>query len=188
MAVIAARDRAGNIAVYPPVETIHHDNICHMVLAPAKISPRTLESAKDIAATTLKELYGAGVFAIEMFLVGDKVLVNEIAPRVHNSGHLTIEANVTSQFEQHIRAITGMTLGSVAMRAPAAAMINILGQREEPLHRDGLERVLAMPDTHLHFYGKSPRAGRKIGHITLLSSSIDEVKSQAEIARKELSI
>jgi phosphoribosylaminoimidazole carboxylase PurK protein len=188
LAVIAARDRAGNISVYPPVETIHRDNICHMVLAPAEISPRALKSAEDIAATTLKELHGAGVFAIEMFVVDDDVLVNEIAPRVHNSGHLTTEANVTSQFEQHVRAITGLTLGSVAMRAPAAAMINILGQREEPLCRAGLDRVLATPDTHPHFYGKSSRAARKIGHITVLGSSIDEVKSQAEAARKELSI
>jgi 5-(carboxyamino)imidazole ribonucleotide synthase len=123
-----------------------------------------------------------------MFQTDDEVIINEIAPRVHNSGHLTVEANVTSQFEQHIRAVTGMPLGPTAMRAPAAVMVNILGRRNEPLSREGLEDVLALPDTHPHFYGKDPRPARKVGHITVLGASIKEVKERADEARRALII
>jgi phosphoribosylaminoimidazole carboxylase PurK protein len=185
LSVIAARDVQGNIAVYPTAETVHKDNICHTVLTPAGIRPELIADAQEIAHETLKQLEGAGIFAIEMFATEDEVIINEIAPRVHNSGHHTIEANVTSQFEQHIRAITGMPLGSTEMRVPVAAMINILGQREEPLTREGMDRVLAQPDTHPHFYGKSSRKARKIGHITVLGSSVEEVLSTANQARSE---
>jgi 5-(carboxyamino)imidazole ribonucleotide synthase len=188
LAVIAARDINGNIAVYPTVETVHKDNICHTVLAPAEISRRAAKNAHEVAYETLKHLGGAGIFAIEMFQTGDDVIINEIAPRVHNSGHLTIEANATSQFEQHIRAVTGMPLGSTEMRAPAAAMINILGTRDEPLSREGLADALALPDTHPHFYGKDPRPARKVGHITVLGATIKEVKEKAEQARWAIKI
>jgi phosphoribosylaminoimidazole carboxylase PurK protein len=188
LAVIAARDKSGNIATYPAAETVHKDNICHLVVSPAEIGRETLWAANEIAQETLKRLDGAGVFAIEMFVVNGQVLVNEIAPRVHNSGHHTIEANVTSQFEQHVRAVTGMPLGSTAMRSPAAAMINILGTRTEPLSREGLNQVLALPDTHPHFYGKSSRRARKIGHITVLGDTTAEVRQRAQEAREALSI
>lgn len=185
LSVIAARDMLGNIAVYPTAETVHKDNICHTVVTPAGIRPELIADAQEIAHETLKQLEGAGIFAIEMFATEDEVIINEIAPRVHNSGHHTIEANVTSQFEQHIRAITGMPLGSTEMRVPAAAMINILGQREEPLTRDGMDKVLVLPDTHPHFYGKSSRKARKIGHITVLGGSVEEVLRTANQARSE---
>lgn len=185
LSVIAARDIRGNIAVYPTAETVHKDNICHTVVTPAGIRPELIADAQEIAQETLKQLEGAGIFAIEMFATEDDIIISEIAPRVHNSGHHTIEANVTSQFEQHIRAITGMPLGSTAMRVPAAAMINILGQREEPLTREGMDRVLTLPDTHPHFYGKSSRKARKIGHITVLGSSVEEVLRTANQARSE---
>lgn len=188
LSVIAARDLQGNIAIYPTAETVHKDNICHTVVTPAGIRPELIADAQEIAHETLKQLEGAGIFAIEMFATEDEVIINEIAPRVHNSGHHTIEANVTSQFEQHIRAITGMPLGSTAMRVPAAAMINILGQCEEPLTREGMDRVLALPDTHPHFYGKSSRKARKIGHITVLGSSVDEVLRTANQARSEFTV
>jgi phosphoribosylaminoimidazole carboxylase PurK protein len=149
LSVVLARDIHGSVSLYPPVETVHRDNICHTVVAPADISPQVRVAAEDIAHETMKLFRGAGVFAIEMFLRGDDILINEIAPRVHNSGHHTIEANVTSQFAQHIRAISGMPLGSTAMRSPAAAMINILGRkdldkREEPLSRGGLDILISM--------------------------------------------
>lgn len=188
LAVIAARDKRGEIKTYPAVETIHKDNICHLVLAPAEVDPDVMAQASGIAEATLSALKGAGVFAIEMFVVDGQVLVNEIAPRVHNSGHHTIEANVTSQFEQHIRAITGMPLGETTMRSAAAAMINILGNRDEKLDRTGIDNVLLLPDTHPHFYGKDPRPARKIGHITILGSSVAEVKQRAMKAREELII
>jgi phosphoribosylaminoimidazole carboxylase PurK protein len=188
LSVIAARDMQGNIAVYPTAETVHKDNICHTVVTPAGIRPELIADAQEIAHETLKQLDGAGIFAIEMFATEDEVIINEIAPRVHNSGHHTIEANVTSQFEQHIRAITGMPLGSTEMRVPAAAMINILGQREEPLTREGMDSVLALPDTHPHFYGKSSRKARNIGHITVLGSSVEEVLRTANQARNEFTV
>ena len=188
ISVVAARSRNGDIASYPLVETVHKDNICNLVIAPAEVSEQVSEQAAEIARTILEHTHGAGIFAIEMFAVDGTVLVNEIAPRVHNSGHHTIEANVTSQFEQHIRAITGMPLGSTESRTPAAAMINILGKEDGPLVRDGLEKILALPDTHPHLYGKSPRLQRKIGHITVLGSSTEKVKEIAEQARKELTI
>jgi 5-(carboxyamino)imidazole ribonucleotide synthase len=183
LSVLAARDMKGNIAVYPVVETIHKNNICHTVISPAAISPHLREQAHEIAWETISHLGGAGMFAIEMFAVGDDVLVNEIAPRVHNSGHLTIEAHKTSQFEQHIRAITGLPLGSTGQTAPAAVMVNILGTQEGPLDRTGLELAVALPDTHIHWYGKTPRLARKIGHITTLAATIDEALGTARQAR-----
>jgi 5-(carboxyamino)imidazole ribonucleotide synthase len=188
LSVLAARDVYGNIAVYPTVETVHEDNICHTVVFPANLRPALAERAQDIAHETMRQLEGAGVFAIEMFVTESEVLINEIAPRVHNSGHHTIEANVTSQFEQHIRAITGMPLGSTAPRSPAAAMVNVLGTREEPLNRVGLDRVLAEPDTHPHYYGKSSRPARKIGHITVLGDRSEDVLDRARRAREALVI
>ena len=188
IAIIAARDKKGNISTYPAVETIHENNICHIVMSPVNVSPDILKQVNDIAEATLSHLHGAGIFAIEMFVVNGVVFVNEIVPRVHNSGHLTTEANVTPQFEQHIRAITGMSLGSTALKAPAAVMINILGKREEAFSLEGLDSVLALPDTHPHFYGKTPKVARKIGHITVLGNSIDEALATAKQARNSLSI
>lgn len=183
LAVVAARDMAGNIVTYPVVETIHENNICHTVISPAEIDPRLKQQAEEIAHLTLEHLNGAGVFAIEMFVVGDNVLVNEIAPRVHNSGHLTIEASKTSQFEQHIRAITGLPLGSTEQIAPAAVMVNILGTREGSLDRSGIHLSAALPDTKIHFYGKTPRLERKIGHITTLAASTRGALATARQAR-----
>lgn len=183
LSVIAARDTQGNIKTYPTVETIHENNICHTVICPAEISPELAKDADEIAQLTLKHLSGAGVFAIEMFAVGDRVLVNEIAPRVHNSGHHTIESNITSQFEQHVRAVTGLPLGETEQIAPAAAMVNILGTKEGPLDRTGLEKIAALPDTHVHFYGKTPRLARKIGHITSLATTREEALDTATKAR-----
>lgn len=118
-----------------------------------------------------------------MFAVGDRVLVNEIAPRVHNSGHHTIESSRTSQFAQHIRAVTGLPLGSTEQIAPAAVMVNILGTQEGPLDRTGLSEAAALPDTYVHFYGKTPRLARKIGHITSLAANRREALDTATRAR-----
>ncbi|MDR0955799.1 MAG: 5-(carboxyamino)imidazole ribonucleotide synthase [Candidatus Nomurabacteria bacterium] len=190
LAVIAARDMNGQISVYPVLETIQENNICHMVLAPAGVDPKVEQQANEIAVETMRLLNGSGVFAIEMFLDGNNnVLLNEIAPRVHNSGHLTIEGCQTSQFEQHIRAITGLPLGKTALRAPAVAMINILGTNSEPMQREGMDRVLSLPDTHVHYYGKNPsRPERKLGHITVLGENREGVIKTARRARKELTI
>lgn len=186
LAVIAARDMKGNIVVYPVVETIHENNICHTVISPAQVDRLIHEKAEEVARQTLKHLNGAGVFAIEMFLVNGEIIVNEIAPRVHNSGHLTIEANKTSQFEQHVRAVTGLPLGSTEQIAPAAVMVNVLGTRTGDLDRTGVDKVAAEKNTKLHLYGKTPRPDRKIGHITTLAASADEAHKIASRSRTYL--
>lgn len=190
LVVLAARDTRGNVVFYPVVETVHHNNICHIVMAPAQISPAIRKRATGLAKGVMKRLKGSGVFAIEMFLTKDKaILVNEIAPRVHNSGHFTIEGSVTSQFEQHIRAITGLPLGKTDMRVAAAVMINILGTRHGPVDVKKLEKVLEMPDVHVHIYGKAQtKPERKMGHITATGKTMKEAYNKAVKARALLSI
>lgn len=190
LAIMVARSPKGEIAAYPVVETIHVDNVCDTVISPAKISSRAFKNATALAKKTMKELKGAGVFGIEMFLVkGDKVLINEIAPRVHNSGHYTIEASVTSQFEQHIRAITGLPLGSTKQIVKAAVMKNILGTKKGSGFPKGLEKALRIPGVSYHLYNKNQtRVGRKMGHITVVSDSVKDALQKANKARRMLVI
>ncbi len=190
VAVVVARTPDGEIATYPPVETIHKDNICDMVIAPARISKKASTNALKLAKKTVAQLKGAGVFGIEMFLVkGDNLLINEIAPRVHNSGHLTIEASVTSQFEQHIRAISGLRLGSTKMIPKAAVMKNILGTKTGNGVPIGIEKALKIPGVTIHMYGKKEsRPARKMGHITVVGNNIEECLKKANKARRMLEI
>lgn len=190
LATMVARSQTGQIAVYPIVETIHQRNICLEVLAPAPISEQAYKKAKSVATRTAKLLAGAGTFGIEMFLTKDgQVLINEIAPRVHNSGHYTIEGNRTSQFEQHIRAITGLPLGSAEMITPAAVMINILGERNGPTRIKGLNNLLDIAHVSVHIYGKSPtKVDRKMGHITATGQTLSQARNRARKARQNISI
>lgn len=190
LAIMVARDWEGNIAQYPIVETVHERNICTEVLAPAPVSAATMAEAKAVAAHVAESLEGAGLFGIELFLTHDgEVLVNEIAPRVHNSGHYTMEACRTSQFEQHIRAIAGLPLGSTELLMPAAVMINVLGERDGDTDVQGVEDVLAVPGTSLHLYGKTPtKIDRKMGHITVTGRTLQEARDTAIKARKSLHI
>lgn len=190
LAIMIARSTKGEIVPYTVVETIHVNNICHIVKAPAQIDKKINNNAEKFAINIMKHLKGAGVFAIEMFLTKDnKILVNEIAPRVHNSGHYTIEACATSQFEQHIRAITGLPLGNPEMIVPAAVMINILGKRQGAVEITNLEKVLQMPNVFVHIYGKKEtKPERKMGHITVIGKSMNEVLKKAVRAREYISI
>ncbi len=190
LAIMAARDTRGNVVTYPVVETIHKNNILHYTLAPAPISPKQRKDAEEFAKKVLKHLEGAGVFGIEMFLAKDgSILVNEIAPRVHNSGHYTIEACETSQFEQHIRAITGMELGATQMVVPCAVMVNILGDRDAAAQVEGLHEALAIQGVSVHIYGKAKtKPQRKMGHITVTGDNIDEVFAKAKSARSLINI
>lgn len=190
LAVMAARSSNGDIALYPIVQTIHERNICLEVLAPAPINDSQRKAAEQVATRAAKLLKGAGIFGIEMFLTeSGKILINEIAPRVHNSGHYTIEANRTSQFEQHMRAIAGLPLGDTSMVVPAAVMINILGERNGPTQLKGLDEVLKIPHTSVHIYGKSPtKVDRKMGHITATGKTLAEARRRARKARKLLDI
>lgn len=190
LAVVVARSTKGEIAMYPVVETTHKNNVCHIVKAPAPINQKTAKKAQALAKKVMQNLKGAGVFGIELFLTKKhEVLVNEIAPRVHNSGHFSIEACVTNQFAQHIRAIAGLPLGKTDMLVPAAVMINILGERKGPAEVMGLEKVLQMPQTFAHIYGKKDtKLERKMGHITVLDNSVEKAYKKAKLARKYLNI
>jgi 5-(carboxyamino)imidazole ribonucleotide synthase len=171
VSVIAARGTTGDIRTYPVGENLHQDNILHMTIVPARVGPETVKAAEEVARETMKALQGAGVFGIEMFV--DKkggILINEIAPRVHNSGHYTIEACRTSQFEQHIRAITGMPLGDTTLLY-SAVMVNILGAPDlkGAYTFEGVDGVRAIPGAYVHLYGKKDTAPkRKLGHVTLV--------------------
>lgn len=190
LAVMAARNTKGEIVCYPVVETTHENNICQTVVAPADISASSFEKASVLAKTVMEHLEGAGVFGIEMFLTKNgQVLVNEIAPRVHNSGHYTIEACKTSQFEQHIRAITGMELGSTDMVVPAAAMVNILGEKNGKAEPKGIKNVKAIAGVEIHVYGKmETRIDRKMGHITAVGQTSKDALEKALRAKKYITI
>lgn len=190
LAIMVARDQEGNVAAYPVTETIQQRNICLETLTPAEINPDLLGQAERFATDVAEHLEGAGVFGIEMFLTDDgRILINELAPRVHNSGHYTIEGCETSQFEQHVRAITGMELGSAKLKAPAAVMVNILGERDGPTEVKGLDEASAVPGTAVHLYGKSPtKVDRKMGHITSTGGTVAEARERAEQARKLIDV
>lgn len=190
LAIMVSRGMDGSVALYPVVETIHQRNICLEVLAPAQIDPEVQEKAIAVANAVGKHLKGAGMFGIEMFLTTDgQVLVNEIAPRVHNSGHYSMDAARTSQFEQHIRAISGLPLGNTDLIVPAAVMVNILGEHDRPTILEGLDTALAIPEVNVHIYGKSPtKVDRKMGHINASGKTIKQARDRANKARKVLSI
>ncbi|HTR18848.1 MAG TPA: 5-(carboxyamino)imidazole ribonucleotide synthase [Candidatus Paceibacterota bacterium] len=189
LAIVAARTAKGEMQIFPLVETMHKNHICHMVLAPAPVSKEVAQKAHDLAQKVLASFDGAGVFAIEMFLANGEVLVNEVAPRVHNSGHFTIEACHASQFEQHIRAISGMPLGNSSMKVPAAVMINILGERSGTAEPRGVEEAEKIEGVKVHIYGKmETRPERKMGHLTAVADTLEEAKEKAEKARALISI
>ena len=184
LAVIIARDTNGNTATYPTVETVHINSICHEVFLPGKFDAEVDKKAREVADKTAKVLHGAGVFAIEMFLTSNgEILINEIAPRVHNSGHPTIEGSETSQFEQHLRAISGLELGSTKMQKPAAVMINILGKRCGEAEPEGVSQAEAIDGVKVHLYGKhQTKIDRKMGHITAVADTLEEAQSNVEKA------
>jgi 5-(carboxyamino)imidazole ribonucleotide synthase len=156
VAVMVARNTKGEIKAHPVVETVHKNNICHTVFAPARVSPGILKKAEILGMEVMQVLKSAGIFGIEMFVTKQgKVLINEIAPRVHNSGHYSMDASLTNQFQQHIRAITGMPLGKTELITPAVVMINILGTRTGQSDVKGLEKALAIPGVYVHLYGKA---------------------------------
>lgn len=168
LAVMVARNGRGETAVYPCVQTIQQGHICVSVIAPAPVDEAVHTHAQALALQCVETIGGIGVFGIEMFLTdNDEVIFNEIAPRPHNSGHYTIEACHTSQFENCIRAVLNLPLGNPAMRVNAAAMINLLGERSGAGIPDSVVDMLKVSDVALHLYGKNEsRKGRKMGHLT----------------------
>lgn len=174
LAVIATRSSQGELALYPIVETQQEQQVCHRVIVPAQLAPKVATQIEAIAHRLLESLRAVGVFGIELFLTSAKeVLVNEIAPRTHNSGHFSLDACQTSQFEQHLRAISGRSLGNPSLQTPGAVMVNLLGfEHSQSSYREKREQLAAIPDAYVHWYGKTRSyPGRKLGHVTVLLAS-----------------
>ena len=172
LSIVAVRGSDGEVRAWPLVENHHRDGILRLSIAPApEVSAELRERAETHARAVLDRLEYVGVLAIELFQHGDTLLGNEMAPRVHNSGHWTIEGSVTSQFENHLRAICGLPLGEVEMR-DTAAMVNLIGREPDTA------AVLAIEGTHLHRYGKEPRPGRKLGHITIVADDQETLRER----------
>lgn len=187
LAIMIVRTK-NEIKTYPVVETIQRNHICHTVIAPAKLNKSTNEEINEIAVKSLKAIDGFGIFGLELFLLNDnKILVNEIAPRPHNTGHYTIEGCVISQFENHIRSVLELPLGSTEMIKPFAVMINLLGKRNAIGVVQNYDLALKNNKVHLHIYGKEfSRKGRKMGHITLLGENLNSIISQAKQLEKKI--
>ncbi|MGL5064892.1 MAG: 5-(carboxyamino)imidazole ribonucleotide synthase [Microcoleus sp.] len=186
LAAIAARSTDGEIAIYPIVETQQQDRVCRLVIAPADISLDVKAEAESIARTLLNSLEAVGVFGIELFLTADnKLLVNEIAPRTHNSGHFSIDACKTSQFEQHLRAVCQLPLGNCDLNCDGAVMVNLLGY--ESAESDYLmqrQQLAQIEGAFVHWYGKKEsRPGRKLGHVTVvLDGAVTENRREQALA------
>lgn len=186
LAVLVARTPSGEVRTWPVVESVQRDGVCSEVIAPAPaLDPATAATAEGIAREVAEGLGVTGVLAVELFEVADPeggapgVLVNELAMRPHNSGHWTIDGSVTSQFEQHLRAVLDLPLGGTAARAPWTVMANVLGSTRAVL-TDGLAEVAALdPGAKVHLYGKGVRPGRKLGHVTVSGDDLDDVRRRA---------
>ncbi|MCL2720149.1 MAG: 5-(carboxyamino)imidazole ribonucleotide synthase [Treponema sp.] len=193
LAVMVSRSRDGSIAVFPVTEMAFNPdhNICDTVIAPARVSGKITSEVCEIAVSAVKALDGVGIFGVEFFL--DKkgnVLINEIAPRPHNSGHYTMEACVTCQFEQHVRAVTGLPLGDTSLLRPAV-MLNLLGMPDSfgNVILQGYEEAMKIPGISIHLYGKKEvKPFRKMGHFTVTADTIDEAVKKAEHVRSILKI
>ncbi|HYW34425.1 MAG TPA: 5-(carboxyamino)imidazole ribonucleotide synthase [Balneolaceae bacterium] len=189
LAVQVARNETGQV-VYPCCETVQKDHICVAVQSPAPVNDEIQKEAQRLALKATEAIDGTGIFAFEFFLKRDgKLVLNESAPRPHNSGHYTIEGCVTSQFENHVRAVMGLPLGSTELRKPAVVMINLLGEKERKTQVDYAGEALRTDDGHLHIYGKQEsRNGRKMGHYTLLGNELKKTYDKAQKVTEEIRI
>lgn len=193
ISVIAARNAQGEIAVFPAVECVFDPryNLVDYLLAPSQASAAILERAEAIARMVIDRLGLVGILAVEMFVTRDgEVLVNEVAPRPHNSGHQTINANYTSQYEQHLRAILGLPLGSTALKSPSA-MVNVLGEEGHsgPARYEGLNELLSISGVNLFLYGKKfTRPKRKMGHVTILDNDLERLMQKVAQVKQAIRV
>lgn len=186
LAVMVVRGDDGEIATYPPFETVQVDGQCHEVFAPASVSAEDEREARRLAVAIAHHVDLVGVMAVELFVTTDGLLLNELAVRPHNSGHLTIEACPTSQFENLLRAALGLPLGATDLDVAGAAMINVVGSADGTDPFDHLPAALAVPGAHVHSYQKTARPGRKIGHITATGPTVEEARATAAGAASAL--
>lgn len=193
ISVIVARNEKGEVKTFPVVEMVFHPvhNLVEYLFAPAQVSPEIESKANAIAEDIIKKLDMVGLLAVEMFVTKDQqVLVNEIAPRPHNSGHQTIEANITSQYEQHLRAILNWPLGDTSLLMPSA-MVNLLGEagHSGPAVYKGFEEVIQEPGVHVHLYGKKlTKPYRKMGHVTIVDRDIESLKKKTNFVKETLKV
>src|SRR5579875_2115282 len=187
LAVLVARRPSGQSAIYPVVETNQQDGICVELVTPARVDDDVAREARDVGARVAEHIGAVGICAVELFVSRTgSVLVNELALRPHNSGHATIEANATSQFHQHLRAVLDWPLGATDLLVPAAAMVNLIGVPDVPEPDRNLPLALEQPGAHVHLYAKQSRPGRKIGHVTVLASTVEDALAEARAARDAL--
>ena len=194
LSVLVARNAAGQTAVYPVVEAVFNPevNLVDHLMAPATISAAKADEARALALKVVESMDFVGLLAVELFLdPAGGLWVNELAPRTHNSGHHTIEGNVCSQFEQHLRAVLNLPLGDTAPLHPAAAMLNLIGEADAhgtPVY-EGMEAALAMPNVHVHLYGKSTvKPHRKMGHVTVTGPDVPSVQRDVLKLRAQLRV
>lgn len=183
LAVQVARSPYGQVAVYPVVETVQRGGICHEVIAPAPgLDEEKATRAQELGIEIAQALDVTGVLAVELFETADGVVVNELAMRPHNSGHWSIEGARTSQFEQHLRAVLDLPLGSPRTNAPYTVMANLLGGEDPEIYRRYLHVMAKDPEVKVHFYGKDVRPGRKIGHVTVMGDDYRDLLERARDA------
>jgi 5-(carboxyamino)imidazole ribonucleotide synthase len=193
ISVIVSRNEAGLIAAFPAVEMVFHPeaNLVEYLFSPAQLNEAVSMRAREIAEHVIESLGLVGLLAVEMFVTKDgQVLVNEVAPRPHNSGHQSIEANVTSQYEQHLRAILGLPPGDTSCTS-SSAMVNLLGDEGfTGLARyEGLNEILSLPGVHVHLYGKKQtKPFRKMGHVTLVDPDLESLKKKAKFVKQTLKV
>ncbi len=187
LGIIAARSASGEIAVYPVTETYQKNQICHWTITPANVPHEVAKRVQAIARKILDKLEVVGVFGIEFFLTADnQVLVNEIAPRTHNSGHYTLDSCETSQFAMQLRAVSGLPLGSTALKSAGALMVNLLGYEEsESDYLAKRDLILDIPNSFVHWYGKTSRPGRKLGHATVVLNEQELTQGKSIIQQIE---
>jgi len=193
IAVIVARNEQGEVKSFPAVEMVFHpvQNLVEYLFAPTELSLKILKEADAVAKNIIQKLNMIGLLAVEMFVTkAGEILVNEIAPRPHNSGHQTIEANVTSQYEQHLRAILDLPLGDTSLTTPSA-MVNLLGEPafEGLAKYQGMEEILKLSGVHIHLYGKRfTKPFRKMGHVTIVDSDVKSLKKKANFVKQTLKV
>jgi 5-(carboxyamino)imidazole ribonucleotide synthase len=183
IAVMVARSPHGQATTWAPTQTVQKDGICVMTISPApQLSAALSEKAQKLALDIAAEVGVVGVMAVEMFVKGENLFINELAMRPHNSGHWTIEGSLTSQFEQHLRAVLDLPLGDPSMTAPIAVMGNVLGGSKTDMYRPFLHLMARTPALNFHHYKKDVRPGRKIGHVTLLGKDLVELTNEVQHA------
>lgn len=186
LAVLVARRPGGQSVAYPVAETVQVDGMLRELVAPARVEPAVALRAVELARRVAHAIGAVGILAVELFQVGPSLLVNELALRPHNSGHWSIEGCVTSQFENHLRAVADWPLGGTDAVAVGAATVNVVGSPDVADPRERLGEALKVAGAHVHLYGKEPRPGRKLGHVTVLGDDVDEALEGARRAAAAL--